>query len=228
MEDRPGFITPPPGLIPPARGTTASETSETVRLGDRRAAMPAFIPAVPGVTRSSVVESVEIPPAVVEPPPRSLETPLPSFETPPPVVERVETQPTVVERVETQPAVVEPVETRPPSSEAPPQWSLTLHDGSVRYISGTVLLGRDPARVEGWESAGLLVINDPERTISKTHAAIDCSGEEFFLVDLHSTNGVAIIAPDGTETIPFDGARTAVAVGATIELGRYRILLDRQ
>ena len=188
MEEKPGFITPPPGLIPPAP-STPSETSETVRLGDRRPAIPVFVPAMPGAT----------PP----PPPVA-----------PPAV-AVPTTPVAV------PAV-------PAHTEAPPQWSLTMHDGSVRYVSGTLLLGRDPARVEGWASAGLMVINDPEKTISKTHAAIDCSGDEFFIVDLHSTNGVAIIAPDGTETVADDGVRTAVAVGSDIELGRYRIVLNRQ
>jgi hypothetical protein len=196
VEDKPGFIIPPPGLIPPAP-SAPTETSETVRLGDRRPAIPVFVPAVPGITP---------PPTVVVP-----------KETAAPIHTAVPLHTAV------------PIHTAVPThTGAPPQWSLTMHDGSVRYVSGTLLLGRDPARVEGWASAGLMVINDPEKTISKTHAAIDCTGDQFFIVDLHSTNGVAIIAPDGTETIPDDGVRTAVAVGSDIELGRYRIVLNRQ
>lgn len=136
------------------------------------------------------------------------------------------------------PSVAEPPEPsvpigsqKPPAHgrpSAPPQWSLTLHDGSVIHVSGTLLLGRDPAQVEPWTSGALLRINDPEKSVSKTHAALDCRSDELWVVDLHSTNGVAVVDPDGQETVLELGERASVSVGSTIELGRYRIRVDRQ
>jgi Uncharacterized conserved protein, contains FHA domain len=105
---------------------------------------------------------------------------------------------------------------------------MTLHDGSVIHISGTLLLGRDPSRVESWQSASLLRINDPEKSVSKTHAAIDGSGEEFWVTDLHSTNGVAVFDAAGNETVLEPGVRFSVPPGASVELGRYRIGVYRQ
>lgn len=136
----------------------------------------------------------------------------------------------VVEEVAQKPVSHTPAQ--PPRTQertsAPPQWSLTLHDGSVIHVSGTILLGRDPGRVESWESASLVRINDPEKSVSKTHAAIDCSGDELWITDLHSTNGVAVYDASGGETILEAGERFSVAPGASVELGRYRIQVYRQ
>jgi hypothetical protein len=107
-----------------------------------------------------------------------------------------------------------------------PQWRLTLHDGSVVHATGALLLGRDPGRVEGWQSASLVTINDPEKSVSKTHAAIETTGGEFWITDLHSTNGVAIFAADGTETVLEPDERFPVTTGSTIELGRYRVVVE--
>jgi hypothetical protein len=180
VEEKPGFITPPPGLIPSA----PRETSETVRLGERRGApIPAFVPVVPGAPPS-----------------------------PPPAA-----------------AASTPDSRQPKHVDAPtdPQWNLTLHDGSVVHVSGSLLLGRDPARLDAWPDAGLLKINDPEKTVSKTHAAIDASGKGLVVVDLDSTNGVTVVDPSGFSTDFEPGQRGDVAPGSTVRLGQYRILVQR-
>lgn len=206
--DKPGFITPPPGLIP----SSPTETSETVRLTDRRPSLPVFVPAGPGgIAPPAATPKPSVEENTVQPPPRDAEAEAPAE----------------------QPAAVEPEPpARPPRAQertsAPPQWSLTLHDGSVIHASGTLLLGRDPGRVESWQSASLVRINDPEKSVSKTHAAIDCSGDELWVTDLHSTNGVAVYDASGEETILEPGIRFSVAPGATVELGRYRIQVYRQ
>jgi len=104
-----------------------------------------------------------------------------------------------------------------------PQWRLTLHDGSVVHATGTLLLGRDPGRVARWESASLVTISDPEKSVSKTHAAIETIGGEFWITDLHSTNGVSVFSADGAETVLEPDVRSPVESGWSIELGRYRI-----
>ncbi len=181
VEEKPGFITPPPGLIPSA----PRETSETVRLDRGRAPIPAFVPVVPGVAPT-------VPPVASRPP-------------------------------------TEEPSRQPKHADLPPdpQWNLTLHDGSVVHVSGSLVLGRDPSRADGWADAGLLKVNDPEKTVSKTHAAIDARGEELVVMDLGSTNGVAVIDPSGAVRDLERHDRAIVAPGSTIELGQYRILVNR-
>lgn len=202
--DKPGFITPPPGLIP----SRPTETSETVRLTERRPNLPVFVPAGPGGPVPPAAPKPAVDESTVQPPPRGPEVEA----TAEPAAPQTAAQPP-----------------RPQErTSAPPQWSLTLHDGSVIHVSGTLLLGRDPGRVESWESASLVRINDPEKSVSKTHAAIDCSGDELWVTDLHSTNGVAVYDPSGGEIVLEPGARLSVTPGATLELGRYRIQVYRQ
>ncbi|MET4783028.1 FHA domain-containing protein [Glaciihabitans sp. UYNi722] len=188
--DKPGYITPPPGLIP----ESPSEISETIRVTERKPLLPVFVPAGPAVPPASAPQI--LPPAAVP-------------TAPSPVV-----------------PVPQPTQGTPAVEKPQGQWSLGLHDGSVIHVSGTLLLGRDPARVENWTSAGLLRINDPEKSVSKTHAAIDCTGPEFWITDLFSTNGVAVTTPDGVESVLDPGERASIPSGSTIELGRYRMLVE--
>ncbi len=120
-----------------------------------------------------------------------------------------------------------PVEAAP--APAPPtQWTLLLHDGSLVQLSGTMLLGRDPSRVPGWESAALVKLNDPDKTVSKTHAGIDTRDGALTVVDLESTNGVAVIAPGAQATPLAPGLPHAVANGSTVLLGSYAVVASRR
>ncbi len=176
--DKPGYITPPPGLIP----SGPAETSETLRVPERTPILPVFVPGGPRVT-----------------PPAAADAPTPVRGPAPSALPRREQQ-----------------------------WTLTLHDDSVIYVSGTLLLGRDPARVEHWEGASLLRVNDPEKSVSKTHAAVDGSGDELRITDLFSTNGVVVIGADGTERPLEPGVAVSVPSGSWIELGRYRMRVERR
>ncbi|MCU1423417.1 MAG: hypothetical protein JWN36_3068 [Microbacteriaceae bacterium] len=153
--EKPGYITPPPGLIPPAPSTEPT----TAPMPERDRGIPTFVP-----------------------------TPLGA-----------------------------PV-------RAATQWSLTLHDGSIVQLAGTMLLGRDPARLPGWESAALVKLNDPDKTVSKTHAAVDTRDGGLTVVDLESTNGVAVIAPGGAKVALDPGAAHVVESGSTILFGSYAVV----
>jgi hypothetical protein len=182
--DNPGFITPPPGLIPdapePARSPDVDTgTSGTHRLADR-SAIPAFVPAMPGAVPAA--------PSAAAPSPVPIDVP-----------------------------------------ESTPQWNLTLHDGSVIHLTGALLLGRDPAQLDGWESADLLTINDPEKTVSKTHAALAIEPDgRLTVVDLDSTNGVGILRAaenDGPAelTVLEPGEPGQIRSGDTLRLGNYAV-----
>lgn len=159
--DTPGFITPPPNLIPPRHDTG----TQTQRAPSRKRELPAFLP--PTAPKSA--------------------------------------QPTV----------------------KPTSWRLTLPDGTQVTIAGAVLLGRDPVHVEPWAAATLLKLDDPAKTVSKTHAAIAVDGDAVTVTDLHSTNGVFVMPPAGDEIAVKPGESATVAAGASVDLGRYTILVDQ-
>lgn len=75
------------------------------------------------------------------------------------------------------------------------RWGLELPDGGMLELPGDdVVIGRKPQAAEGSE---VLQINDPMRTLSKTHARLRRTGESWTVEDLGSTNGLAIIDDEG-------------------------------
>lgn len=100
------------------------------------------------------------------------------------------------------------------------EWILTFGDESTAPISGRVLIGRNPARLAGWESASLVSISDPTHSVSKTHAGFEVDDSGLWVHDLASTNGVwVVVGGDATEVAT--GRRVEVHDGAEIELGDY-------
>jgi len=101
-------------------------------------------------------------------------------------------------------------------------WVLTA-EGPVEYaIDGRVLLGRAPdlaaspaADVHG------IVVHDPARTVSKTHALVQPDDGVLLVTDLHSTNGVRVARADGTEVEVPAGGTVDVSAGDVIVLGEF-------
>lgn len=111
-------------------------------------------------------------------------------------------------------------------SESSVSWVLTLTDGSTARVTGTMLLGRDPAHLVHWSGAELLSLVDTTRSVSKTHAALELDSSGLWVHDLDSTNGVwVVVGEDATEVAP--GRRVAVPAGAVIELGEYELRVAR-
>ncbi|WP_341940445.1 DUF5684 domain-containing protein [Microbacterium sp. LWH10-1.2] len=80
-----------------------------------------------------------------------------------------------------------------------PRRVLVLDDGRTFALSATsIVIGRNP---EGEPGEQRLAIPDKTRTLSKTHARLVVQGDEWRLTDLHSTNGVVVVADDGAETL---------------------------
>lgn len=80
-----------------------------------------------------------------------------------------------------------------------PRRVLALDDGRTFALSATsIVIGRNP---EGEPGEQRLAIPDKTRTLSKTHARLVVQGDEWRLTDLHSTNGVVVVADDGAETL---------------------------
>jgi hypothetical protein len=103
------------------------------------------------------------------------------------------------------------------------QWSLTFDTGDRVVIDGIVLVGRDPHSADA-PSAVLMAIDDPRRSLSKTHASITSTPEGPVLVDLDSTNGVAVArAQNEVELQPGEPYR--LQAGDEVYFGELRAVL---
>jgi hypothetical protein len=107
------------------------------------------------------------------------------------------------------------------------RWRLTLASGGVVEIASRAVAGRAPRAPAGWEGAVLVSIDDPDRTVSKTHAGFAVDGDAVFVTDLDSTNGVAIVSPDGIESVLEPGRAVAIPEGAEVELGSFAVRITR-
>ncbi len=114
-----------------------------------------------------------------------------------------------------------------PRRAAGSRWRLALASGKDIEISTRAVAGRAPSAPAGWEGATLVVIDDPDRTVSKTHAGFAVEGDTVFVTDLGSTNGVAIVNPDGTELVLEPGVAVAIPDGADVELGSFAVRITR-
>jgi hypothetical protein len=114
-----------------------------------------------------------------------------------------------------------------PRRASGPRWRLTLASGDEVEFATRAVVGRAPRAPAGWEGAVLVSVDDPDRTVSKTHAGFAVEGDAVLVTDLDSTNGVAIVGPDGTESIVEPGRAVAIPEGAEVELGSFAVRVTR-
>ncbi|MBK4346251.1 FHA domain-containing protein [Lacisediminihabitans sp. G11-30] len=131
----------------------------------------------------------------------------------------------VVAGVPVQPAVDE--ETRI-TAPATPGWRIILpRGGQVVPLAGALYIGRNPVRTADRPDAELVAVDDPAKSLSKTHALLEVDDDVLYVHDLDSTNGVYIVQPDASVVDVEPGRRAAVAAGAELELGEYVVRVER-
>jgi hypothetical protein len=127
------------------------------------------------------------------------------------------------------PPTVSPVAGGPPVRRPGPRtaWRLRSDDGADLIVSGRVVVGRDPRAADAAAGARPVAIDDPARSLSKTHALLEVVDDRLLVTDLGSTNGVRIW-PEGEEAIELESGRpTSVPEGAVLLLGDVAFLVDR-
>ncbi|MGX9901808.1 RDD family protein [Arthrobacter sp. SA17] len=77
---------------------------------------------------------------------------------------------------------------------------IRLDDGRDFELDRTVLIGRNPAAHSGEQVTQMLAIQDPGRSISKTHLHLLSDRDGIWVTDRNSTNGSAVTTPDGVRT----------------------------
>ena len=119
------------------------------------------------------------------------------------------------------PAVQPPAFFPAPLGAQPRAVSLTLQseDGANHVITGQAVIGRNPSATGEWAGSIIIVVDDPEKSVSKTHAAVRVTPGGSTVVDLHSTNGTGLVRLDGTEMTLTPGVPVAVKPGEVIIVG---------
>lgn len=122
----------------------------------------------------------------------------------------------------TQGSAPAPTVTAAVSEQAPrrrAQAMLRFDDGSIVRVPGVALIGRDPAPSEGEAVDALVRLDDPERLMSKTHAAFGQDAEGVWLADRGSRNGTQLRGPGGETVEVPAGERTRIPLGWTAHVG---------
>ena len=117
----------------------------------------------------------------------------------------------------------------PSASSAAPALSVRLVPllgGNPIVIHEPTVVGRDPDNISAYPGAERVALDDPTRSVSKTHAAIFPLLDGVWVTDLHSTNGTRVEYRDGrtVEAVP-DQALSALE-GSTIFFGRIAFKVE--
>jgi predicted component of type VI protein secretion system len=101
---------------------------------------------------------------------------------------------------------------------------LELESGERRVVDRPTLLGRNPQAPDDgpWN---LVAVDDPTRSVSKTHAELRADPSGLWLTDRGSTNGTVVSVPGAPPRVAEPGTRVRVPVGATIHVGDRRIVV---
>ncbi len=119
------------------------------------------------------------------------------------------------------PSVQPPAFFPAPLGAQPRAVSLTLQteDGANHVISSQAVIGRSPSATGEWAGAIVIGLDDPAKSVSKTHAAVRVTPTGSTVVDLHSTNGTEVVRLDGSEVTLAPGVPTPVHAGEVILVG---------
>jgi len=90
-------------------------------------------------------------------------------------------------------------------------------------VSGRSLLGRNPKASPEVAYDAVLVVVDPGKTISKSHAELLVVADELLVVDLRSGNGTVVQAPGEAPVRCEPGMPQQVRRGSRLILGRQAI-----
>lgn len=110
---------------------------------------------------------------------------------------------------------------------AAPAWRIVLPGRPPLTVDAPLYLGRNPVVPDDDPDARAIAVDDPAKSVSKTHARLEVEGGLLWVADLDSTNGVWIVTPDGDATDVSPGRPMQVPAGADIELGDYVIQVER-
>ena len=112
--------------------------------------------------------------------------------------------------------------TRLPTTMRAPEiarFVLQFSTGECVTVSGSGLIGRRPAAQPGEDFETLVAIDDPSRSVSKTHLEFGQDGGSFWISDRFSANGTVVKEPERAAKLAAPGMRSRVSRGSRVEIG---------
>ena len=103
---------------------------------------------------------------------------------------------------------------------------VTFDTGVTYPFGGTIVLGRNPLAPASHPTASPVPVDDPQRSVSKTHVALTATREGVLVEDLHSTGGTVVVRADGEETPVLPGAPVQARAGDTVRYGQRSVVID--
>lgn len=103
---------------------------------------------------------------------------------------------------------------------------VTFDTGVTYPFGGTIVLGRNPLAPASHPTASPVPVDDPQRTVSKTHVALTATREGVLVEDLHSTGGTVVVRADGEEMPVLPGAPVQACAGDTVRYGQRSVVID--
>lgn len=100
---------------------------------------------------------------------------------------------------------------------------LVFDDGTEVCVDSSVVIGRgsaDDASTSIRHADRRVVLDDPSRSIGRSHLLVQSAGDDVIVQDLNTVNGTTIIGPDGVQNALRPGRPTSVRPGTRIVLGR--------
>jgi FHA domain len=96
---------------------------------------------------------------------------------------------------------------------------VTLDTGQAMSVSGWGYIGRHPQAGPGERCNHVIEIDDPNRSLSRTHARFGIDSTGFWVEDRGSANGTSIVRADGSLVRVGAGERLTVPPGGGVRLG---------
>ena len=215
----PPVVVSPAAVVPPAAPVPPTPPAPPVPTVPHKVAAPAQPPA-PRLPTAPAVAPPVAPPATspvappVVPPVAPVGVPAAAAPVARPVVPPVPSTPAPAAAPRTAP--VRAVATH---------YLLKVDNGQAFTVHGGGLIGRRPQAPPGEAYDHVVEIEDPGRSLSRTHARFGVDSQGFWVEDRGSANGTAVQTDAGWVTcVP--GRRTRVAPGAAIRLGDRTLVVD--
>ncbi|MDQ1129166.1 FHA domain-containing protein [Microbacterium sp. SORGH_AS_0888] len=209
----PSFAAPPPPPPPPFAAPPPPSSTATP---------PSFAaPPPPPPAAAPAASTVPPPPApaipAFEPPPTT------SFAPPPPVSAFAPTPAAPAPTGGTTEADEDADATILTPRNRPATWRLRLPDDSLVALPAVAVIGRRPAPPSSHPTAQAVILLDPVRMLSKSHAVLESDAEGVWVTDLGSTNGTMLLPADGAARECAAGERLRVAPGDALLLAELRV-----
>lgn len=111
--------------------------------------------------------------------------------------------------------------------QSPDAVHLLFDDSQCLDLAGSILIGRNPSYSDGDVGVHLVALDDPDRTVSKTHLLIQPGVGSVWVTDRDSGNGSCIVDEDGNVRELVPGKPEQAMIGHTVYFGDRYFQVER-